>query len=201
MKTIRFSWKEYEKYVLCDDLEKVNPLNPFFIPIPNHESVFVMVKDVILTPYAKTNSNIKIPEGVNELAKEKEYVIFSEERIIGCEDEIYTLFYHQPRFEVYSWLIIEDIGGKYFWYKKYGSSLDLRNWLIGYFVKSKEIICNMKAITDIGVELYKKVYGEAFGARLYYSVDLNALMEECEENDFAPFHTYKVARLLKAVAA
>lgn len=196
MKTV-FNYKEYSN-ILQGDIEKHQLKEPRFVSISYYEEVLIIHKNVLYTPTLKTSKvEYVIPKVVRTLATESDFVIFTMERVIGTDRKLIANFDHQPRDSSYIWLVADVAFPKISWYKEYGSSSDIQDFISAFNIISVDTISQEKEITNLGIDIYKDLYRAALGFNFLQAKGFEYLLELNSPRTDAPFYTYNVRRLLE----
>jgi len=192
---IKYDYKEYEK-VLRDDIHNHQLMHPKFIPMVYEEPIYVLVDDIVYTPTLKLIDDFELPKAVKELYKKSDFVIFSMDRILGNDKFMLTEFDFQPREQCHAWVIADKIDGKLMWFKEFGSTADIQDFIASYTIIRIDSISNDKDVSQLGKDIYKQLYKENLRFSFWKGESFDILMELNAADWNSPFYSYNIRKLL-----
>jgi len=198
MNTI-FDYKVYSK-VLRDSLKNYNLTEPKFIPVSNKEIINILYKGVVYCPTLQSSKELsekkEIPKAVKRLGKKHEFVIFSDERILGTDQHVLTEISLQPRSKPHIWLIVTKQDDKLFWFKEYASSSAVQDFIASFLIIHVDSISEPDEVSEIGKDIYKELFTEILGFNLWAGADsFKTLLEVNSAEWNAPFYSYNIRKL------
>jgi len=199
---ITFDYRIYAK-VLRDNMKNYDLTEPKFIPVMTKETINIMYNGVVYCPTLQSSKDLaekKVSKAVKKLGKKHEFVVFSDERILGTDQHILTEFDLQPRYKPYIWLIVGKQDGKLFWFKEYASASAAQDLISSILIVHVDSISNEKEVSDIGKCIYRELFTEILGFNLWTEAEsFNILMEVNEVEWDAPIYSYNIRKLFGKV--
>lgn len=196
MLDIRFSYKDYSK-ILRSDVDDFMLTKPMFIPLDANVYPYIYKNGVVWCPSVKATSMSKLPKAIKELGEKSEYVIFTEDMILGTDEFVLCNFYDQPREEASTWIVADRADDKITWFKEYGTSCSISDFFASFFITRVDTICNDKALQTLGKGIYEEIYKGILGCNWVRKEAFDILFEVNAADFDSPFYSYKVRKLLE----